>query len=327
MKKVNNAEEVLMRIVNMAKQALESTGYEEEDQKGMPEEKGCTIKMLPDHLLEKAAETAFKVFPANKPVLETSRGMAAELLSDPAKLTLIVTKYWGPSSRKLTVSFMEPTPADLRKKILSHMNAWNKTACISFVETSGIGNVRISFGGGGYWSYLGTDILHVPKNMQTMNLEGFSMDTDDSEFYRVVRHETGHTLGFAHEHMRKAIINMIDKEKAYIYFEKTQGWDRKTVDEQVLTPLNGKSIMGTPPDQTSIMCYHLPGSITKDGKPIIGGTDINETDYKFAARLYPKPFGKPHKDLVHDTYQDAWAEDQEVSDNEIEEVIKSSLIK
>jgi hypothetical protein len=30
--------------------------------------------------------------------------------------------------------------------------------------------------------------------------------TPDAEFYRVVRHETGHTLGFPHEHMRKEII-------------------------------------------------------------------------------------------------------------------------
>ena len=36
------------------------------------------------------------------------------------------------------------------------------------------------------------------------------------------------------------------------------------------------------------MCYQLPGSITVDGKPIIGGIDINSTDAAFAARIYPK---------------------------------------
>jgi hypothetical protein len=35
--------------------------------------------------------------------------------------------------------------------------------------------------------------------------------------------------------------------------------------------------------------YQLPGSITRDGRPIIGGTDINRTDAAFAARIYPKP--------------------------------------
>ena len=36
------------------------------------------------------------------------------------------------------------------------------------------------------------------------------------------------------------------------------------------------------------MCYQLPGSITKSGQPIRGGTDINATDYRFAGRIYPK---------------------------------------
>jgi hypothetical protein len=36
------------------------------------------------------------------------------------------------------------------------------------------------------------------------------------------------------------------------------------------------------------MCYQLPGSITKNGKPIVGGSDIDPQDYKFAASIYPK---------------------------------------
>ena len=103
-----------------------------------------------------------------------------------------------------------------------------------------------------------------------MNLQAFSMNTAESEYHRVVRHETGHTLGFPHEHMRQALIDRIDPEKAYRYFLATQGWDKAMVDAQVLTALDEASLMGTPEDQTSIMCYQLPGSITKDGQPIVG---------------------------------------------------------
>ena len=46
----------------------------------------------------------------------------------------------------------------------------------------------------GYWSYLGTDILSIAAGEPTMNLQEFSMDTPESEFHRVVRHETGHAL-------------------------------------------------------------------------------------------------------------------------------------
>src|SRR5207248_2959407 len=105
------------------------------------------------------------------------------------------------------------------------------------------------------------------------NLQGFTMSTPESEYKRVVRHETGHTLGFPHEHMRRALVARIDPEKAYEYFERTQGWPRSVVDQQVLTPLDETSLMGTPADETSIMCYQLPGSITRDGRPIIGGLD------------------------------------------------------
>jgi hypothetical protein len=149
--------------------------------------------------------------------------------------------------------------------------------------------VRISRGSGGYWSYLGVDITQIPKNRQTMNLERFTVQTPDSEFYRVVRHETGHTLGMPHEHMRAELVAEIDARKATEWFMRTQGWNAQTVQQQVLTPLDERSLMATPADQTSIMCYQLPGSITKSGKPIVGGTDINSTDYEFAAKIYPQP--------------------------------------
>ena len=183
---------------------------------------------------------------------------------------------------------MESTPADLRARIVSQLNAWTRTGGISFAETRGVGEIRISRGGGGYWSYVGTDVLLIPRNRPTMNLQGFTMSTSEAEFRRVIRHEAGHTLGFPHEHMRRELVDRIDPEKAYDYFLRTQGWDRATVDQQVLTALDDRSIMATPSDQTSIMCYQLPGSITRDGMPILGGTDINVSDYDFNSRIYPK---------------------------------------
>jgi hypothetical protein len=41
-------------------------------------------------------------------------------------------------------------------------------------------------------------------------------------------------------------------------------------------------------DPVSIMCYHLPAAIMKDGKAVKGGTNINPRDRAFAASLYPK---------------------------------------
>jgi hypothetical protein len=122
-----------------------------------------------------------------------------------------------------------------------------------------------------------------------MNLEDFTMSTPESEFHRVIRHEAGHTIGFPHEHMRRQLVKLIDRQKAFAYFKREDGWGQQEVIDQVLTPIEESQLLATPrADSRSIMCYQIPGSITKNGKPIIGGRDIDRTDYAFAAQVYPK---------------------------------------
>lgn len=244
----------------------------------------CTPKMLPAPLHVEAAQQAIAINPANRPT--------AEHLDDvltPSRLALLTSKYWGATGVKLTVGFMEVIAADLRDRLLDHMNAWGAYCNATFAWTQQISpQVRISRGQGGYWSYLGTDLLSVPANEPTMNLEGFTMQTPESEFHRVVRHETGHTLGFPHEHLRRELVARIDPAKAIAYFGRTQGWSAAMVTQQVLTPLQEASILGTAyADQDSIMCYQLPASITTDGLPIDGGIDIDPQDQAFAAKVYP----------------------------------------
>jgi hypothetical protein len=242
-------------------------------------------------LLVPAARTAVEINPLNHPPLQRLTRVMRDFKPTPERIAVVTTKYWGISGVRLTVSFMDNPPSALRKRILKHMNAWASSSNVKFVETKSGGQVRIAREGGamgGYWSYLGTDILHIPKNEQTLNLEEFSMSTPESEYHRVVRHETGHTLGFPHEHMRKALVDKIDEQKALEFFERTQGWSEEEVRAQVLTPLEESSLLGTKADPKSIMCYQIPGSLTKDGKPIIGGKDIDASDYGFAAKIYPK---------------------------------------
>jgi hypothetical protein len=94
--------------------------------------------------------------------------------------------------------------------------------------------------------------------------------------------------------MRSDMVNLIDRKKAFAFFDRDQGWSRKEVEEQVLTPLAKKSIMGTKEsDPLSIMCYQLPGEIMKNGKPIPGGRDIDKRDFTFASSCYPKKVGAP----------------------------------
>jgi hypothetical protein len=253
----------------------------------------CTPRYLPREKWRDAAEIAARHNPKNLP----GGARPGDLAGGGDRIAVDINKYWGKEGVKLTVGFLDNPPADLRARILSHMNAWSHTANVSFVESSTDPRVRIARmtaeeappGMNGYWSYLGTDIDTIPKDQPTMNLEAFTMETLDSEFYRVVRHETGHTLGFPHEHMRRQLIERLDRDKVIAEFERTQGWSEQMVIDQVLTPLEESSLLGTPDaDARSIMCYQISGDLTLDGEPIEGGVDIDDSDYEFVAHLYPK---------------------------------------
>ena len=241
----------------------------------------------PGHVVEHALH-AVSVNPANQPMMQLAPGMEPPAAEHIAVMT---TKYWRTDGVDLGVGFLDNPPTELRKKILQHMNAWGEFSNVRFRESDDSPAVRISRGDGGYWSYLGTDILLIKDStQQTMNLQGFTMNTPDSEFYRVVRHETGHTLGCPHEHMRQELVNLVDPAKAIVYFERTEGWSAAQTQAQVLTALDPTRIWGTAKaDSQSIMCYQIPAAITKNGQPILGGTDIDQTDRDFMALVYPKP--------------------------------------
>ncbi len=258
----------------------------------MTEQLVCLPKVLPREFWISAALTATEINPVNHPPIERLLRFAPRFTATPEHIAVLTTKYWQPGGVRLTVGFLDNPPADLRARILLHMNAWGKTANVVFASTRIDPLVRIARGGGssgGYWSYLGTDVLSIPREQPTMNLEAFTMRTAESEFRRIVRHEAGHAMGFPHEHMRRELVNRIDPEKAIAFFGQAQGWSRQEVIAQVLTPLEESSLLGMAhTDPNSIMCYQIPGSLMKDGKPIVGGLDIDSQDYTFAAKIYPK---------------------------------------
>lgn len=249
----------------------------------------CFPKALPSELAILAAETADRENPSNKPRIQ---GLASlGLTPDPDQLAAMRAKHWGSKGVRLTVGFLEPVQAALRDRILLHANEWDKWCNVQFTYTSNTAeaDVRITLLQQGYWSYLGTDIRHIPRNQPTMCLQGFSLAKPEFEFRRVVTHEFGHTCGFPHEHMRRAIIARIDEQKCIAYFQQTQGWSASMTRSQVLTPLEEQALLGSPDaDETSIMAYSLPGSITKDGRPIIGGNDLSESDKRYCNEIYPE---------------------------------------
>lgn len=254
----------------------------------------CTPKPLPPELAPLGSRIAHRVNPANSvPAAALARlAMYGGPMIEPQHAAMLNSAYWGPRGVRLSVGFLEPVPADFRARVLSHMNAWGQYGNVAFALVPNVSRaqVRVTVRGQGYWSYLGTGILSIPAPQPTMCLQDFDRAAlPESEWRRVVRHETGHTLGMPHEHARPEVVALLDEAATIAYFGETQGWPPEVVRQQILTPLDPRSITGTKSDSQSIMCYQFPGACTKDRRPIPGGTNIDALDARLVASLYPKP--------------------------------------
>ena len=108
----------------------------------------CTPKRLPQDLLVSAARTAVDINPMNHPPMHRLTRLLPDFKSTPLRIAVVTTKYWGIRGVRLTVGFMDNPPADLRKRILLHMNAWGATANTKFVETRTGAQIRIAREGG-----------------------------------------------------------------------------------------------------------------------------------------------------------------------------------
>jgi hypothetical protein len=201
----------------------------------------------------------------------------------------MMQKLWDkPTAAKLPTAFLSGS-AELKRKALAFLNQTNGNGAIGveFVEASVSSSlIRVDFDSqDGHYSYLGSDCRLIPKNQKTMNL-ALSLSSPESEWWRVVPHEGFHALGCPHEHARREIVDMLDPAGCYAEFRE-YGWDKQTVDQQVLTPLDERSIMGSPANVNSAMCYQFSGRCTKNRKPIPGGAKPTADDLAFMAKIYP----------------------------------------
>lgn len=161
------------------------------------------------------------------------------------------------------------------------------------------GDIRVSFRGSGYWSYVGTQAKSISPYKQTLNLEGMDRTSFSTQDDGVILHEFGHAIGFEHEH--QSPVGGCDQQFNWSYLYTSLGWSKEEVDFNmrqlnVSSSMNG--LLVTPFDRQSIMLYSLPAAAFKDPAHAScyisnSNNDISTRDRQAAATVYPSAAQPP----------------------------------
>lgn len=153
---------------------------------------------------------------------------------------------------------------------------------IEFIsDNNSRGDIRIGFNPDeGSYSLVGVDAIKQDAPKKTMNFGWLDAGT--------IIHEFGHALGMIHEHQNprgKPIPWNLNK--LYEWAKKTQGWDKKTTDTNIVNRYDINQINGSDFDPLSVMLYFFSKELTMDDK----GTDMNNrlsrTDVLWINNMYP----------------------------------------
>jgi hypothetical protein len=129
-------------------------------------------------------------------------------------------------------------------------------------------DIRVSFSGPGYASYVGTTATQIPSDKPTLMLQGMDRATFSADDDGVITHEFGHAIGFQHEHQSPAAGCEEEFNFPWLYSYFVQlGWSKDMVDYNmhrfnISTSASGFLI--TPFDSLSVMLYSLDSRAFKD---------------------------------------------------------------
>jgi hypothetical protein len=155
-------------------------------------------------------------------------------------------------------------------------------------------DIRVSFRGSGYYSYVGTQAKLINVNRQTLNLQGMDKTSFTPRDDGVILHEFGHSIGFEHEHQSPVAGCDSEFNWPYLYTHLT-GWSVAQVNHN-MRQLNESSRMSglitTSFDNKSIMLYALSNDAFMDSKTAkcyisTPNNSLSVTDLQTARVVYP----------------------------------------
>lgn len=187
---------------------------------------------------------------------------------DRVRLIQLISKKWV-NGTTLRYYFFENAPysaGNEQKDIVRRgFKLWKDLGIgIKFEEVQDISEAEIRIGflqGDGSWSYIGRDVIDIPRQGErTMNF-GWNLKTDPREV-GVAVHEIGHTLGFPHEHQNPFSGIQWNEEAVYNYFAGDPNyWDRDETFQNILRKLEVSEVEGSQWDPNSIMSYAFPAGL------------------------------------------------------------------
>lgn len=185
-------------------------------------------------------------------------------------------------------------PESQKKVVRNAFVLWKKLGIgISFTEVKNIDEslVRIGFDlSDGSWSYVGRDILTIPKTERTMNF-GWDL-TADSYGLTTALHEIGHTIGFHHEHQSPFSGIVWNKDAVYKEFSGSPNfWGKNQIDSNILNKLSPNQVRGSDWDANSIMQYQFGPGLILQPEPFKNGINppgtLSKQDIAGAKTFYP----------------------------------------
>ncbi|KAJ3488067.1 hypothetical protein NLI96_g3098 [Meripilus lineatus] len=125
-----------------------------------------------------------------------------------------------------------------------------------------------------------------------MNIQGISSTSSrlSNTERMAILHESGHALGFLHEHQSPARSGKLTfNEFVYEYFRIMEGWSDKVTRDNVTQVVEEREIDNyTEFDTKSIMMYDIPASCNHQGSTIEPNSELSEVDKAFAMVHYPR---------------------------------------